>query len=109
MSFVTRAEVFSHSILSMIVPQPWAVGGELLQRSAASSRACHLRRQFARLNPIMRAMVLDRQAPVEESPLQLRNVPEPIPGRGEVRVRVHACGICRTDLHTVEGDVPLRR
>jgi propanol-preferring alcohol dehydrogenase len=57
----------------------------------------------------MRAMVLDKQAPVEEGPLQLRDVPLPTPGREEVRVRVHACGICRTDLHTVEGDVPLRR
>ncbi|MGA2629680.1 MAG: zinc-dependent alcohol dehydrogenase family protein [Terriglobia bacterium] len=57
----------------------------------------------------MRAMVLNKQAPVEEGPLQLRDVPLPTPGREEVRVRVHACGICRTDLHTVEGDVPLRR
>jgi propanol-preferring alcohol dehydrogenase len=57
----------------------------------------------------MRAMVLEKQAPVEESPLRLRDVPAPTPGQGEVRVRVRACGICRTDLHTVEGDVPLRR
>jgi propanol-preferring alcohol dehydrogenase len=57
----------------------------------------------------MRAMVLEKQAPVEAGPLQLRDVPLPAPGGEEVRVRVHACGICRTDLHTVEGDVPLRR
>lgn len=54
-------------------------------------------------------MVLEKQAPVEAGPLQLRDVPLPAPGGEEVRVRVHACGICRTDLHTVEGDVPLRR
>lgn len=57
----------------------------------------------------MRAMVLEKQAPAEENPLQLRDVPLPAPGPGEVRVRVRACGICRTDLHTVEGDVPLPR
>ena len=57
----------------------------------------------------MRAMVLERQSPAEESPLHLRDVPEPTPGVGEVRVRVRACGLCRTDLHTVEGDVPLPR
>ena len=57
----------------------------------------------------MRAMVLEKQVPVEESPLRLRDVPVPAPGRSEVRVRVRVCGICRTDLHTVEGDVPLRR
>jgi len=57
----------------------------------------------------MRAMVLEKQTPAEESPLQLRDVPVPTPGAGEIRVRVRACGLCRTDLHTVEGDVPLPR
>jgi propanol-preferring alcohol dehydrogenase len=57
----------------------------------------------------MRALVLEKQAPAEESPLHFRDVPVPEPGAGEVRVRVRACGICRTDLHTVEGDVPLPR
>lgn len=53
----------------------------------------------------MRAMVLERQAPVEEHPLELREVSEPEPGRGEIGVRVTVCGVCRTDLHVVEGDL----
>jgi alcohol dehydrogenase, propanol-preferring len=39
-------------------------------------------------------------------PLRLAEVPDPEPGPGEVRVRVRACGICRTDLHVVDGDLP---
>jgi propanol-preferring alcohol dehydrogenase len=57
----------------------------------------------------MRAMVLERQAPIESAPLALRDLPEPEPGPGEVRVRVRACGLCRTDLHVIEGDLPPRR
>lgn len=55
----------------------------------------------------MRAMVLEKPRPAEQSPLALREMPEPTPGPGEVRVRVRCCGICHTDLHTVEGDLPL--
>lgn len=54
----------------------------------------------------MRAAVLERAAPIESSPLVLRDEPVPSPGPGEIRVRVRACGICRTDLHVVEGDLP---
>ncbi|HKW51276.1 MAG TPA: alcohol dehydrogenase catalytic domain-containing protein, partial [Candidatus Eisenbacteria bacterium] len=57
----------------------------------------------------MRAMVLDRPAPISSSPLALRETAEPEPGPGEVRVRVRACGICRTDLHVIEGDLPAKR
>jgi len=57
----------------------------------------------------MKAMVLDRQAKVATSPLALREVPPPEPGPGEVRVRVRACGLCRTDLHVIEGDLPARK
>lgn len=57
----------------------------------------------------MRAMVLERQAPVSSRPLALRDVPPPEPGSAEVRVRVRACGVCRTDLHVIEGDLPPRR
>jgi len=39
-------------------------------------------------------------------PLQLRELPVPQPGPGEVRVRVLACGVCRTDLHVVDGELP---
>ena len=57
----------------------------------------------------MKAAVLDRIAPIGTSPLALRNVPEPSPCAGEIRVRVRVCGICRTDLHVIEGDLPSRR
>ena len=57
----------------------------------------------------MKAMVLDQQAPVSTAPLALREVHDPSPGPGEVRVRVRACGLCRTDLHVIEGDLPARR
>jgi propanol-preferring alcohol dehydrogenase len=54
----------------------------------------------------MQAMVLDQSADADASPLQLRDVPVPEPGPGQVRVRVRVCGVCRTDLHIVEGDLP---
>jgi propanol-preferring alcohol dehydrogenase len=57
----------------------------------------------------MRAMVLDKAVPVEQSPLILRDVATPLPKPGEVRVRVHVCGLCHTDLHTVEGDIALHK
>jgi propanol-preferring alcohol dehydrogenase len=49
----------------------------------------------------MRAMVLD--AP--HRPLRLEERPVPLPGEGQVLVRVAACGVCRTDLHVVDGDL----
>jgi propanol-preferring alcohol dehydrogenase len=57
----------------------------------------------------MRAMVLTRPAPIEENPLQLQELPKPTPGRGQLLLRVLTCGVCHTDLHTVEGDLELRR
>lgn len=51
--------------------------------------------------------MLRHAAPAAEAPLELADVPEPQPGPGEVRLRVRACGVCRTDLHTVEGDLEL--
>ena len=56
----------------------------------------------------MQAMVLEHPALVETAPLQLREVPEPEPGQQEMRIRVRVCGVCRTDLHVVEGDLPPR-
>jgi alcohol dehydrogenase, propanol-preferring len=55
---------------------------------------------------MMRAMTLEKPALVENSPLHLRDVPVPAPGRGEILVRVTACGVCRTDLHVTEGELP---
>ncbi len=54
----------------------------------------------------MRAMVLEKPADVQAGPLVLRDVPVPEPGPGRVRVRVQVCGVCRTDLHIVEGELP---
>lgn len=53
----------------------------------------------------MRAMVLHEQQAIEERPLVLEEVNTPVPGEGEVRIKVHACGICHTDLHEIEGDI----
>ncbi|HVN85779.1 MAG TPA: zinc-dependent alcohol dehydrogenase family protein [Candidatus Binatia bacterium] len=57
----------------------------------------------------MRAMVLKKPAPIDSSPLQLVERPVPDPEPGEIRVRVRICGICRTDLHVVEGELPPQR
>lgn len=55
-------------------------------------------------------MVLDGPRPVGEGPLALRELPDPRPGRGEVLLRVLACGVCHTDLHVAEGELePVRR
>jgi len=53
----------------------------------------------------MKAMVLDSLGDVAGNPLRLNNVRMPEPGFGEVLVRVSVCGICRTDLHVVEGEL----
>ncbi|HDQ73191.1 MAG TPA: alcohol dehydrogenase, partial [Chloroflexi bacterium] len=55
----------------------------------------------------MKAMLLREAKPIEERPLTLTELPLPAPGPGEVRLAVRACGVCRTDLHTVEGDLSL--
>ena len=55
----------------------------------------------------MRALAVHAQAPIESAPLALEARSVPAPGPGEILVRVSACGICRTDLHVVEGDLPL--
>ena len=47
-----------------------------------------------------------RFGPAENSPLEWLDVPLPEPAEGEVRIKVAACGVCHTDLHTVEGDLP---
>lgn len=57
----------------------------------------------------MRAWLLDKPAPVNSGPLTISDVPKPVPRDDEVLIRVHACGICRTDLHVIEGELPVRR
>ena len=53
----------------------------------------------------MRAMRLDRPAPIETRPLKLVDVAKPVPGKREILVKVRTCGVCRTDLHVTEGDL----
>ncbi len=53
----------------------------------------------------MRAMTLVRVAAAEEAPLVPTQASEPVPGAGEVLIDVEACGVCRTDLHILEGEV----
>ena len=54
----------------------------------------------------MRAMAVNRPEPIEKSPLSLIEVEKPRPAAGEILVRVKVCGVCRTDLHVAEGDLP---
>jgi propanol-preferring alcohol dehydrogenase len=63
-----------------------------------SKRACLSR---GRTICNMRAMVLERP----REPLQLRDLPEPEPAAGQIRLRVSTCGVCRTDLHIVDGEL----
>ncbi len=53
----------------------------------------------------MRAIVVERPAPIETGPLHLIEKAAPVPVDGELLVRVVACGVCRTDLHLAEGDL----
>ena len=57
----------------------------------------------------MQAMVLEFPAPVSTNPLHLMELPPLLPGPGEVLVKVNYCGVCHTDLHIVEGELPLVR
>lgn len=57
----------------------------------------------------MKAMQLISPGPVEHSPLTLKELARPTPGRGEVLLRVRACAVCHTDLHIAEGELPPKR
>src|SRR5215469_13112392 len=56
----------------------------------------------------MKAWVVHEPGPVETGPLRLAERPVPEPGLGELLIRVLRCGVCRTDLHLAEGDLPPR-
>ena len=57
----------------------------------------------------MKAMQLDEIAPIDSSPLKLAELPVPEPEARQVRLKVHCCAICRTDLHVIEGDLAQER
>ncbi|MGC5247328.1 zinc-binding alcohol dehydrogenase family protein [Gordonia sp. DT219] len=57
----------------------------------------------------MRAWAVNRPGPIDTAPLALVDKPVPEPGAGELLVRMRACGVCRTDLHVCEGDLPVHR
>jgi alcohol dehydrogenase, propanol-preferring len=57
----------------------------------------------------MKAMRLAAPGPVAEAPLEPVELPVPEPGRGQVLLKVRACGVCRTDLHILEGELPPHR
>lgn len=57
----------------------------------------------------MKAMILERPGPIETAPLRLSEIAIPEPGPGEIRIKVSVCGVCHTDLHTVEGDLEMRK
>jgi len=53
-------------------------------------------------------MRLARTAAIERAPLEAAELPPPVPAAGEVAIAIEACGVCRTDLHIVEGEVSAR-
>ena len=57
----------------------------------------------------MKACLLRSPAAIETNPLAFADVKTPEPGKGEVLVRVRVCGVCRTDLHVIEGELPPRK
>ena len=57
----------------------------------------------------MRAWRVRTPAPIDRGPLEFSTAAVPEPGAGEVLIAVRACGVCRTDLHIAEGDLPVHR
>ena len=54
----------------------------------------------------MKAAVLNSPGSIASHPLTIGEVARPEPGAGQLLLRVRACGVCRTDLHVVEGELP---
>jgi alcohol dehydrogenase, propanol-preferring len=80
-----------------------ALGGNLYTADkwhAGMGLPARMRYRRSRMS-VMQAMVLDRP----QTPLIARERPVPVPGRGEVLIAVSACGVCRTDLHVVDGEL----
>lgn len=53
----------------------------------------------------MKAMVLSKTGTVDTDPLHMQSVPVPQPGPGQLLVELNVCGVCRTDLHVIEGEL----
>jgi propanol-preferring alcohol dehydrogenase len=58
---------------------------------------------------VMKAMILKDFGPIEQNPLKLVTLPDPELGPDEILIQVNVCGVCHTDLHTVEGELPEAR
>lgn len=84
---------------------PERVGAERTNPDKANREESGL----GRLPATMRAWRVRAQGPIATHPLELAEVAVPTPAPGEVLVRVLTCGVCRTDLHVAEGDLPVRR
>jgi propanol-preferring alcohol dehydrogenase len=54
----------------------------------------------------MKAMLLNKFATIDQNPLELTEVPMPEPGTEDILIRINVCGVCHTDLHTIEGELP---
>lgn len=57
----------------------------------------------------MDSWVVDVPGRIDSGPLRRVDLPDPVPSAGQLRIRVSCCGVCRTDLHLAEGDLPPRR
>jgi len=57
----------------------------------------------------MKAMILTEPYPIEKEPLVMTDINDPIPGPEDVRVKISTCGICHTDLHVIEGELPSKK
>src|SRR6266566_7898613 len=75
----------------MILPLPEGEGEN--PQSEIEMKACHLKSPKS----------------VDDRPLEVTDLPDPKPATDEVLLRISVCGICRTDLHVVEGELPARR
>src|SRR5262249_44477737 len=53
----------------------------------------------------MKACILHTISPIENNPLELTEEPQPQPGENQILVKVSVCGVCRTDLHVIEGEL----
>jgi len=87
------------------------MGGGLRNESLLALRQTQRRTAVRRyrMERAMRACLLYQPAKVETSPLRFEETPDPVPKGQDVLVRVTHCGVCRTDLHVVEGELPPRK